>query len=189
VQDPSVDAESFQQFGDSSWEDLTAMATIHLPAGNHNGMAPSYTASGACDYGNTLNWGDPANPAGACGGYFPIVHIAGNANLQSNGGGQGILLVDGNLELRGSFEYFGIIIVQGQFGVQGGGPRVSGGVMSANLAVLGDTIAGGGQSIVGSSIVRNSRCAVKRAVLNNSALNRLAPLANRGWVDITGASF
>jgi len=189
VQDPNLNAQSFVQFGDTSWADLTAMATIHLPAGNHNGMTPSFTASGACNYADALNWGDPANPAGACGAYFPIVHIAGNANLQSNGRGQGILLVDGNLDLRGSFEYFGIIIVQGQFGVQGGGPRVSGGVMSANLAILGDTLAGGAQSIVGSSIVRNSRCAVKRAVQSNGALSRLSPLAERGWVDVTGASF
>ena len=192
VQDPGPNAESFQQFGDATWEDLTAMATITLPGGSHNGMTPSLTGSGACNYADPMNWGDPNDPSAACGSYFPIVYINGDANLQSDGRGQGILLVDGDLDLRGSFHYYGIIIVQGEFGVQGGGqdaPRVSGGVMSANLAILGDTLVGGEQSFVGSSIVRNSRCAVQRAVMNNSALNRLAPLAERGWVDITGASF
>jgi hypothetical protein len=192
VQDPNLNAESFQEFGDSTWEDLTAIATIQLPGGNHNNMGPTLTASGACNYADPLNWGDPNDPSGACGAYFPIIHIAGDASLQSNGRGQGILLVDGDLDLRGSFHFYGIIIVQGQFGVQGGGqnaPRVSGGVMSANLAILGDTLVDGQQSFVGSSIVRNSRCAVRRAVQNNSSLNRLAPLADRGWVDITGASF
>jgi len=191
-QDPTLNADSFQQFGDLSWADLTAMATIRLPPGNHNGMAPSLTAAGACNFADLLNWGEPDDPASPCGSYFPIIHISGNANLQSNARGQGILLVDGNLELRGSFHFYGIIIAQGSIGVQGGGanaPRVTGGVMSANLAVIGDTLSGGEQAFVGSSIVRNSRCAVQQAVLKNAALNRLAPLAERGWVDVTGASF
>jgi len=191
-QDPTLNADSFQQFGDLSWADLTAMATIRLPSGNHNGMAPSLTGTGTCNFSDLLNWGEPDDPSSPCGGYFPIIHISGNANLQSNARGQGILLVDGNLELRGSFHFYGIIIAQGSIGVQGGGanaPRVTGGVMSANLAVIGDTLSGGEQAFVGSSIVRNSRCAVEQAVLNNAALNRLAPLAERGWVDVTGATF
>lgn len=192
VQDPTLNAASFQQFGDLSWADLTAMATIKLPPGNHNGMAPSLTGTGTCNFANLLNWGEPNDPDTPCGRYFPIVHISGNANLQSDARGQGILLVDGDLEMRGSFHFYGIIIAQGSVGVQGGGanaPRVTGGVMSANIAVIGDTLSGGAQAFVGSSIVRNSRCAVQQAVLNNAALNRLAPLAERGWVDVTGASF
>jgi len=192
VEDPDLSADSFQQFGDLHWDDLVAMATIQLPPGNHNGMAPSLTGSGACNFGDQMNWGEPNDPDSPCGRYFPIIHISGDANLQSNARGQGILLVDGDLDLRGSFHFYGIIITQGAFNVQGGGqnaPRVSGGVMSANLAVVGDTLAGGEQTFVGSSIVRNSRCAVQQAVLNNPSLTRLAPLADRGWVDITGASF
>jgi hypothetical protein len=186
VEDPTLTADSFRQFGDATWEDLTALANIRLGPGSHNNMAPSYTGTGGCNLSDPYNWGEPLAPDDACGGYFPIIHISGNATIQSTARGQGILLVDGDLDLRGAFQFYGIVIVQGAFNVQGGGadgPRISGGVMSAN-AELDMT-----QSVVGGSIVQNSRCAVSRAIMSNDALNRLRPFTDRGWVDLTGAAF
>jgi len=184
--DPTLTPASFQQFGDATWEDLTALANIRLGGGGHNNMAPSYHANGTCNLSDPYNWGEPLAPEDPCGGYFPIIHIQGTATIQSAARGQGILLVDGDLDLRGAFQFYGVVIVQGAFNVQGGGaqgPRISGGVMSAN-ADLDMT-----QSVVGGSIVQNSRCAVTRALSNNDALNRLRPFAERGWVDVTGAAF
>ncbi len=185
VRDPSLTEEDFTNFGGASWEDLVALATITHPPGGINTMGPSFNGDGSCQYSNILNWGDPLNPGSTCGNYFPIIHVPGNARIQSGGVGQGILLVDGDLDLRGGFQFYGIIIVQGSFNVQGGGaqgPRISGGVMARNADL--ET-----QSYVGSSIVQNSRCAVKRAVLNNSDLSRMRPIAERSWVDLTGISF
>jgi hypothetical protein len=184
VLDPSVTEDSFTQFGDMSWEDLVSLATLTLSPGQVGTPAPSFVG-GECNYGDVNNWGDPSNPDSACGDYFPIVHIAGAVTVEGNGRGQGILLVDGDLDLRGGFLFNGVIIVQGALGVQGGGataPRIYGGVFARNADL--DL-----QSFVGSSIVQNSRCAIRRAVANNASLTRLAPIAQRGWVDMTGASF
>jgi hypothetical protein len=114
-----------------------------------------------------------------------MIHIQGSASIQSGGRGQGILLVDGDLDLRGNFLFAGVVIVQGAIGIQGGGangPRINGGVIARNAELEVETF-------TGSSILQNSRCAVTRAVLNNSSLTQMTPLGARGWVDLTGASF
>jgi hypothetical protein len=95
--------------------------------------------------------------------------------------GQGILLVDGDLELRGDFLFYGIIIVQGNFETQGNGNRIMGAVMASN-GLLDD------QFVTGGSEITYSRCAVKRAILNNASLSRARPLAQRGWVDLTAVA-
>jgi hypothetical protein len=93
--------------------------------------------------------------------------------------------VDGDLDLRGNFLFAGIIIVQGSIAVQGGGangPRINGGAIARNADLEVETF-------TGSSIVQNSRCAVRRAIQNNSSLTQVTPINNRSWVDLTGASF
>jgi hypothetical protein len=185
VQDPTVTDASFEQFGGMTWEELTSLATIVLPGGSITGTGPRLNGVGACDTSHSLNWGDPSNPNAPCGNYFPIIYVQADANIQSGGSGQGILLVDGDLDLRGNFDFAGIIIIQGAIGVQGGGtgaPRVSGGVIARN-SNLSNTVT------TGSSLVQNSRCAVNRAVMNNSSLTQVTPIGMRSWVDLTGASF
>lgn len=181
VKDPDIDGETFSQFGDVTYEDLVALATKKFPGGNINGTGPMYTGTGECDASRPLNWGDPIDPAGACGGYFPIIHVAGNARIQSGGKGQGVLLVDGNLDLRGNFVFHGIIIVQGRFQTQGSGNRVLGGVWSGNADLETEVLTGG-------SVVQYSTCAATRAILNNDALSRARPIMERGWVDLSSAS-
>lgn len=181
-EDPSITDSTFTQFGDLSWDDLTALADIHLSGGTINNMAPDSTAAGACNSGQGFpsNWGNPENPGAACSRWFPIIHVAGNGRIQSGGVGQGIMLVDGDLDLRGNFVFYGIIIVQGSIETQGSGNRIYGGVMAGNADF-------DAQALVGGSVVTNSTCAVSRAI-RNSSLTRVRPLVSRSWVDISAIS-
>lgn len=181
-EDPTISDETFRQFGELTWDDLVAMADIHLPSGTITGPGPDSTLAGGCRTSNPLNWGNPLNPYSACGDYFPIIHVkAPYFRIQSGGVGQGILLVDGDLDLRGGFVFHGIVIVQGNFKTQGSGNRILGGVMASNVNFEL-------QSLAGTSVVSYSSCAVERAVLNNKNLNRARPLAQRSWVDLSAIS-
>ena len=182
-EDTYIDDETFTEFGDLTWEELTDMANIRLSGGNLTTLAPDSTVTGACRTGQAFpsNWGNPENPGAACFGWYPVIHITGNANIQSGGVGQGVLLVDGNLDLRGNFVFYGIIIVQGSMGTEGSGNRVYGGVMASNANFES-------QAFVGGSVVTNSTCAVSRAIINNSGLTRVRPLASRSWVDLSAIS-
>jgi hypothetical protein len=186
VGDPDLSEDDFRQFGDMSWEDLIDLADIRLGSGgeiNINNTGPDSTAAGVCRKGQSypLNWGNPLNPAGACGDWFPIIYVNGTARIQSGGIGQGILLVEGDLDLRGNFIFNGLVIVQGSFETQGSGNRVNGGVMASN-ANFED------QLLVGGSVVQYSQCAVLRAVENAGQLNRVRPIDRRGWVDVSSVS-
>ncbi|MEX2528991.1 MAG: hypothetical protein WEA09_15270 [Gemmatimonadota bacterium] len=178
--DNTITDETFTDFGMMGWDDLVALAK--RPPGPYNGMAPSLTAGGECNTADLMNWGDPNDPDGPCGDYFPIIYIDGDATMQGNSVGQGILLVDGNLDLRGNFIFNGIILVQGAFDTQGAGHRIMGGVMASNANI-------DQADLVGASVVQNSRCAVTRAVTSNSSLTRVRPLASRSWVDLTSVMF
>ena len=182
-EDTTIADSTFTVFGDLTWDDLTDMADIRLAGGSLNNMAPDSTNAGFCNTGQAFpsNWGNPENPGAACFGWYPIIHITGNATVQSGGVGQGVLLVDGDLDLRGNFVFHGIIIVQGSLGTQGNGNRVFGGVMAGNAAF-------DSQSLVGGSVVTNSTCAVTWAIRENTSLTRVRPLASRSWVDLSAIS-
>ena len=182
-EDPYIADSTFTKFGDLTWDDLTAMADIRLGGGTINTLAPDSTTAGGCNTGQAFpsNWGNPLNPGAACFDWFPIIHIDGSGSIQSGGVGQGVLLVEGDLDLRGNFVFYGIIIVQGNIMTQGSGNRVYGGVMASNASF-------DSQSFVGGSVVTNSTCAVSRAILNNSSLTRVRPLASRSWVDLSAIS-
>lgn len=176
-EDTTIADSTFTQFGEMDWDELTALADISLPGGAVLSTGPVEVGS-ECDTSVLTNWGDPLNPEAPCGKHFPIIHIQGSGRIQGGGVGQGVLLVDNDLDLRGDFVFYGIIIVQGSFDTQGSGNRVYGGVMAGN-ADLEDPF------LVGGSVIRNSTCAVSRAVLNNSSLVRPRPLAERNWVDLS----
>ncbi len=176
--DPDLDDATFTEFGEWNWDDLISLATLTFSGRNFNGMAPSYDADGRCDTTDPMNWGDPLNPAGACGTYFPIIYVDGHMTVQSASMGQGVLLVEGDVDLRGDFLWHGIIIAQGAFETQGSGNRVMGGVLASN-ANLDD------ERTVGGSVIQQSNCAAMRAILFNDALSRAKPLGQRGWVDLS----
>jgi type II secretory pathway pseudopilin PulG len=183
-EDPNIVDSTFTDFGNLTWDELVAIAQIEgkdlTPLGTTiNGIGPT-TVAGRCETANLRNWGDTV-PTNVCGSYFPLIYHGGpNMYLQANSFGQGILLVDGNLQLEGGFTFMGIIIVQGSFSTGSGTNRVYGSVMASNSADILQTMTGTGE-------IYYSRCAITRAVLNNSALSRARPLAERSWVDLSSA--
>lgn len=174
--DPTLTTDSFREFGEMDWEEVTALADKVSPPGSINNTFPADDGAGHCYTGLPYNWGDPTDPTAPCGGYFPIIHVPGDLHIQSGGVGQGILLVDGDLDLRGGFVFHGIIIAQGNFETQGSGNRVFGAVLASNADF-------DNQSLVGGSVVQYSSCAVSQAIENNPQLNRARPLRSRAWVD------
>jgi hypothetical protein len=169
--DPSITDSTFTQFGELSYSDLAAMASITLPSGNYK-TEPLVTG-GVCDRSVSTNWGDGLNPTQLCGGYLPIIHITGNAVL--NGvQGQGVLLVDGGLDVQGSYDFFGITIIQGDLSTSGGGisdAHFWGGVLAKNADVTTNTLSG-------KATLNYSSCAIKKA-LQATALPTV--LVSRGW--------
>jgi len=179
--DPLIGSGTFTQFGELSWAELTAMATKTYSGGAFSQTQPYYHADGSCNRGHPLNWGEPNDPNDPCGSHFPIIHITGNANVQSGSRGQGILLVDGDLDLRGNWVFHGIVIVQGNFETQGSGNRIYGAVMASNADF-------DNQSLVGDSVVQWSSCSIERTLLNIGSLSRARPLFERGWVDLSSVA-
>jgi hypothetical protein len=183
-EDSTIVDSTFTDFGNLTWDELVDVAKIEgkdlTPLGSTiNGIGPT-VVGGRCDTGDLRNWGDTV-PTNTCGSYFPLIYHGGpTMNLQANSYGQGILLVDGDLQLAGGFTFMGIIIVQGTFTTGSGTNRVYGSVMASNSADLTQSMSGTGE-------IHYSRCTIMRAVLNNAALSRARPLAQRSWVDLSAA--
>jgi hypothetical protein len=169
--DTSVHQSTFTQFGDISYTDLAAAATVQLSGGTYK-TNPALQG-GVCDKTNLTNWGDGLNPSAACGTYFPIVHIAGSATLNGDQG-QGILLVDGDLSIQGSYQYYGIVIVRGSIKSAGGGSTDAhfwGAVMAQNVDLTLN-------SLSGNATLNYSKCAIIQA-LNMTGV--IAPDRSRSW--------
>jgi hypothetical protein len=182
-QDSTIVDETFTQFGDLDWDQLTALAQLEGKnvtslGTNINSTQPALNGGGACDETVMTNWGDTL-PSAPCGSYFPLIYHGGpTLRIQSGGIGQGILLVDGDLDLRGGFQFHGIIIVQGTFETQGAGERIVGAVMASNATLDPMAYAGGSE-------IQYSSCAVRRSILNNASLSRARPLDRRSWIDLS----
>lgn len=182
TQDTTINSQSLLTFGDLSWDDIVALAEKIYPTGTStlNTIQPdSVAASGAyrCDSSLDENWGDPYNWDGVCGSYFPIIYAKGSLKI-TGGYGQGILLVESDLDVQGGFTFYGPVFVKGELTTQGTGGHFNGGVVAANVDL-------GTSTVLGNALVSYSSCAVERAVLNNSALTKVRPIAMRSWVDLT----
>jgi hypothetical protein len=91
--------------------------------------------SGTCNTGRLGNWGEPfggTDDVVACQPYFPIIYVNGNANIQGNGRGQGILIVNGDLQINGNFDFVGLILVRDDFNKGNGTARITGAIMAGN---------------------------------------------------------
>jgi hypothetical protein len=183
------DTEGFLRLGDLTWSQLVAGATVRPAPGNITNTGPRFTATGKCDATHTLNWGDPlgtvTNPA--CRNYFPVTYISGNAQITSGGQGQGILLVDGDLTLGGNVLFRGIIMTRGGVRFTGSGNRIEGTVLSYNAGGSGVVEDADGTSLVGSSALQYSSCAISTTLTNLAGMVWLEPLENRDWIDLTRA--
>ena len=169
----AADTNTYFNYGSSTYTSLAAAADITLPGGNYNGMAPAVTA-GVCNKANTMNWGDPARPGGACAGYFPIIHVTGDLKV-TGGTGQGILLVDGDLTKAGNFSFYGIVIARGTIRSTGNSNTIYGAEMAAAID-LGDAV-----TLAGSTSIQYSSCAVQQAL---SASSSLVTTKGRAWVNL-----
>ncbi len=162
-------------FEDEIWDQLVALADITLNGGNVV-PGPSFVG-GACDTSDDENWGDPTNPSGPCGDYFPIIHVDGTVQATGNGVGQGIMLVDGEFMATGTFDFYGVILVRGGIELRG------------TPAVYGGILADSADNLRGTADLLYSSCAVEKAVLENDKLNQLLPIEQRSWVDLTNIAF
>lgn len=173
--DTAVNSSTFTQFGDVSYAQLAARATITLPGGTYK-TQPTLNGLGACDKANLTNWGDGMNHTAPCGSYFPVIHITGSAVL--NGvQGQGVLLVDGDLTVQGSYQFFGITIVSGALATAGGGATDAhfwGSVMAQNVNLEL-------QGVSGKATLSYSKCAIIQAL---QMTGTVVPLVSRGWAQL-----
>jgi hypothetical protein len=165
---------TYFSFGGLDWETLVNMAQKRLTSSSAS-PTPSSTADGSCDTSDPENWGDPEDllGTGACSSYFPIIYAPGDVGL-TNGVGQGILLVEGNLKVTGQFSFYGAVIVKGTMSTAGHGNHFNGALMAANVDLDQNTV-------LGDAVVQYSSCALSRAV-KGSALPVRASL--RPWVEL-----
>ncbi len=153
-----TDTSKFSNWNSLNWSQLVAMKNITLAAGTvmntAYGKPQPQTSNGLCDTSRPSNWGDPnrASPPGLCESYFPIIYAAGDLSL-SNGSGQGILLVEGNLTITGQFTWYGPVIIRGSLTTSGTGMHIVGGIMAGNFN-------GTTNSISGTPTLQFSRCAL-----------------------------
>ena len=179
--DPAAgDSNTYVRFGTESWNTLTANATIRYLGGQQpgNSLAP-VDSSGECKYSVKENWGEPFRGAGAvasCKNYFPIIYVDGDLDLQSNGRGQGVLLVNGSLKLRGTFDWVGLIIVRDDVDRGNGSADVTGAIMARNV-----NLSDGGSIWTGNQEVRYSKCAIESALRGSAILVRAK---DRSWTQL-----
>ncbi len=162
------------EFGDVNYAALAATADITLPEGNYS-PAPAVVGD-VCNTAVTANWGGGPLRPGPCSGYFPVVHISGNATL-GGGEGQGMLLVDGDMTLGGGFQFAGVVIVNGTLRRSAGAgsdPKIWGVTLARSADVA--SLSGSGSALFG-----YSRCAATRAVqaASTPALSR-----SRSWMQL-----
>lgn len=180
IHDPTLKDSNFSVYGDVTYWQLAAQATITLAGQNFaNSIAPVVT-NGNCDYTVLTNWGSPTNPGGPCGNFFPIIHITG-PSVQINGQeGQGILLVDGSLSVQGGFQFYGIVIVKGSVKTAGGGGSPAhfwGALIAQDTVQFSDTV----NNFTGSATMLYSKCAIIKA-LDKTGTGSM--LRSRGWVQL-----
>jgi hypothetical protein len=180
------DTTTFLNFGGFTYDSLAKLATRIRTAPGAISVNPSWISPGVCNTNDLNNWGDTSHVNGprGCENFYPIVHLQGttnNYNLQGTSGGQGIILVDGNLTIAGGFRWTGLIIVKGSTVVAGtagqGGVKLVGGLMSMNRLSPADS-----NQITGASSITYSRCVI------NMITSRLATARQtryRAWADMS----
>jgi hypothetical protein len=181
AEDNNMTSDTLLAFGDLKWDEMVALADLVFPSGTYirQTYPDSVLVDGkyVCQTSNSLNWGDPYNPGGACGRYFPIIYATGDLFIEAHDYGQGILLVEGDLTFKGGFEFFGPVIVKGNVITEGTGGHFIGGLIAANVNLSTS-------DVLGNALVQYSACAVERA-LWNSSLSRVRPLERRSFADLS----
>jgi hypothetical protein len=174
LQDTTIDAGTLTTVGEIPFDSLKNYAN-KVVAGRNIGQAitSSYNVDGRCNTLDPHNWGDPLNPAGPCGTYYPIVWADGDASV-TGVKGQGVLIVNGDLAVEGGFEFYGAVLVRGTLKTTGTGGRFNGGVVAANVDLRQNTV-------LGQAVINYSGCALAR-VLQRTASGSL--VRERSWVNL-----
>jgi hypothetical protein len=182
----AADPNTYLAFGTETMNTLIQNADFrYAPTELTKDIGPLLTADGtACKIGNKadMNWGEPLAGAGAvtaCQNYFPIVYISGDAVINSNGRGQGILIVDGDLQINGNFSWLGLVLVRDDMMKGTGAAAITGAVMAANVDLKNGNVMGSGFG--GSQKVEYSRCALELALRGSAILIRVR---DRAWTQL-----
>ncbi len=125
---------------------------------------------GRCAVQDPANWGDPDDPIGPCGDYFPVIRVPGDLEV-IGGRGQGVLLVEGDLVAGGGFRFFGPVVVTGRLTTTSEGGHFKGGVVAARVVLA--------QNAPGGEAVRFSSCVLGRAL---AATSDGELLVSRAWL-------
>ena len=177
----AADTNTYFNYGNQTWSDLVAQATISGVSGTLTSIQPSKNPDGSCNTSDVNNWGDPGRAVasgaapGPCESYFPIVYAPGNLIINGKMG-QGILLVAGSLAIQGNFTWSGQIITRGTIKLTGTGTHILGGVLAA--AVVDSS---SGSLTSGNNTIQYSRCTLNSVFANTSWPKRAA---QRSWAEL-----
>jgi hypothetical protein len=207
-QDAELIDNTFDQFGDLTWEDLKDLAdhtigTFGTQIKLHgDDIYPRYNGDGTCDTSHPYNWGSD-DPADACFNYFPIIKVRGEVEFNKGWNperayGQGLIVMDWDdtqdppgteLELGREGEFNGIVLGRGCVEIQKrfqfhGALMVSGTYDGISCDAQGAFIdCRGNDSSSGgmcdNTTIQWSQCAVDR-VLSNSKLEDYVEIMNPG---------
>ncbi len=174
LEDTALTDTGLMTFGAHAFADLRSYASHSLRGQDFTNAIGPYAAGGVCDEGLATNWGEPSSAVPECADYFPVIYLDGSS-VVSQGRGQGILIVNGNLDVQGGFVWAGPILVRNAVTVRGTATQpttIWGWVSAANPFPEH-------QRLAGSSRLQYSSCAVLRAT-EPTAVAR--PLKLRSWV-------
>ena len=178
----ATDSTTYIQYGSETWNSLVRNADIRLSAADQPNPQPIGTDS-TCVTSDLTNWGEPFRGSGTirgCYNYFPIIYYDGNLTIQSNGRGQGVLLVNGDLDIRGTFDFYGLIIVRDDIVRDNGTANLYGAVMARN-AYVGQGNQDNTSTWTGNQSVYFSNCAVQSALRGTAILTQAR---QRGWAQL-----
>lgn len=179
--DPTVNTDFFNIFGDVTFDELKKNADIVITATTPQMPAPSLMAAAPfrCNVSDMNNWGEPERTAGyikACSTYFPIIYASGSQLKMAGGArGQGLLLIEGDLEIVGGFEFSGLIVAKGGIKIAGTGNKITGALLAQDVDI------GDKNSISGNTTLQFSSCAINKAVMGSAFAE---PLAFRSWAQL-----
>jgi hypothetical protein len=176
----AADPNTYIAFGTETMNTLIQNADlVYEPGELPNKPEPKLWDDGSCKIGKAYeNWGEPDGGAGAvkkCQSYFPIIYVKGTADIQGNGRGQGILIVDGDLQINGNFDWLGLVLVRDDMNKGNGSATITGAVMARNVDMKDPSVWGGSQS------VNYSKCAIESALRGSAILIRVR---DRAWAQL-----
>lgn len=167
----AADSARYTIFGSETWSSLVARASVRLPPNAI--VTPTPAVSGTvCDRAASSNWGDPLR-ATPCRDYFPVIWAAGDVTVRG-GGGQGILLVEGDATLDASASFTGVIVSRDDVRSGAGGAHVVGQILAQDR----DVSDGRHPEVLAGGVFERSRCAVTRATEGMAFLRRVR---ERSW--------